>query len=47
MVLSKRDKEFMQAHKGVGGLPIGTFFLKIGKVVFEKNYICKKNENFL
>ena len=32
----------MQAHRGVGGLAMGTTFMKIGRVVFEKTKFCKK-----
>ena len=35
----------MQAHRGVGGLSIGTTFLKIGRVVFD-NQIFEKIEKF-
>ena len=32
----------MQAHRGVAGPPIGTTFLKIGRVVYEKKDIFLK-----
>ena len=34
----------MQAHRGVGGLPIGTNFLESGGVVFEKNQVFEKKK---